>query len=76
MTDDLLAGWRPQHDAEAGPRATDLDEAGQRRPVWAQLHHLVQGARVRGFTEAQCEYLTSCIGIAWAKGAFAAERER
>jgi len=50
------------------------EEAGQRRPVWSQLDHLIAGARERGFSEAQCEYLTSCIGIAWAKAAFETER--
>jgi hypothetical protein len=59
-----------------GPRVVDVDEAGQRRPVWSQLDHLVDGARARGFDEAQCEYLTSCIGIAWAKACFHTEARR
>jgi hypothetical protein len=45
----------------------------QRKPDWAELEHLVEGARQRGYSEAQLEYLRSCIGLAWAKGAFAAE---
>jgi len=63
----------PATETPAGPTTTDIDEVGRRRPEWSQLEHLVTGARQRGFTSAQCEYLTSCIGIAWAKGSFAAE---
>lgn len=49
------------------------DSATRRKPDWAALEHLVEGARQRGYTELQLEYLRSCIGLAWAKGAFAAE---
>lgn len=44
-------------------------------PDWAQLDHLVIGARSRGFSSAQLEYLSSCIGLAWAKGLNAGKRE-
>jgi len=54
-------------------RTTDLDEAGQRRPDWKQLDHLVTAARLRGWDEAQLQYLQSCLGICWAKATFATE---
>jgi hypothetical protein len=28
---------------------------------------LYDGARARGFTDAQVEYLRSCVGLAWSK---------
>ena len=34
---------------------------------WAELEHLVEGARRRGFGEEQLEYLRSCLGLSWAK---------
>jgi len=39
------------------------------RPQWEQLEHLVEAARTRGWSSEQIEYLASCVGIAWAKGA-------
>jgi hypothetical protein len=36
-------------------------------PQWSELVDLVDGARQRGFTDAQLDYLTSVVGIAWAK---------
>lgn len=64
--------------APAESRTVDTfpDEVGQRRPDWAQLDHLVRGARTHGYTEAQIEYLMSCMGITWAKACFASERAR
>lgn len=40
------------------------------RPVKAdsrETFDLFQGARQRGFSEAQLEYLGGCVGITWAK---------
>lgn len=40
------------------------------RPVpvrWAELVHLVDGARARGWDEESLEYLRQSMGLAWAK---------
>jgi hypothetical protein len=37
------------------------------RPDARETFDLFAGARQRGFTEAQIEYLGGCVGITWAK---------
>ena len=51
-------------------------EERREAPDWHQLDHLVEGARQRGFSAPQCEYLASCIGLAWAKGKNAGRTSR
>lgn len=36
-------------------------------PSAEATHDLVEGARQRGFSEAQIDYLRGCIGVTWAK---------
>lgn len=36
-------------------------------PRWGELVDLVEGARKRGFTPEQLEYLRACLGVCWAK---------
>jgi hypothetical protein len=50
-------------------RSVTMDDVDVRRvpPDWAELLPLVEGARQRGFTEAQVDYLRSVVGLAWAK---------
>jgi hypothetical protein len=44
-------------------------------PRWSELAHLVEGMRQRGHGEAACDYLASCLGLAFAKGWNARDRE-
>lgn len=46
---------------------TDDEDLRPVRPEWAEVADLVQGARQRGFSEAQIEYLTAVVGVTWAK---------
>jgi hypothetical protein len=50
----------------------DLDPR-PRPPDWAQLIDMVEGARSRGFTQDQIDYLRAVVGIAWAKAHRAGE---
>jgi hypothetical protein len=34
---------------------------------WSDVGHLIDGARKRGWSEQDLEYLSACIGITWAK---------
>ena len=43
-------------------------------PRWVELVQFIDGARVRGWTDAQIEYLHAAIGVVWAK-AFARGKE-
>jgi len=36
-------------------------------PVWGELLDLVEGARRRGWSDDQIDYLTAVIGVTWAK---------
>lgn len=36
-------------------------------PRWADVEELVEGARQRGWTEAQMDYLLALVGVTWAK---------
>lgn len=36
-------------------------------PRWHEVSSLIEGARVRGWTQGQIDYLTSVVGITWAK---------
>ena len=64
--------------AGAGP---SLDEDVRRVvPVWADVLDLVEGARQRGWTDAQIDYLKAVVGVTWTKayrrGEEAARREQ
>jgi hypothetical protein len=56
--------------AAAGvPRgAPDLDTDVRRVvPSWSEVLELVEGARKRGWTDEQLDYLMAVIGITWSK---------
>lgn len=36
-------------------------------PAWAEVEELVEGARQRGWTEAQIDYLRAVVGVTWTK---------
>ena len=36
-------------------------------PRWSEIVELVEGARARGWSEEQVNYLRAAIGIAWTK---------
>lgn len=58
---------------------TATDDDADVRPVpppWHQLADLVEGARQRGWTEQQCEYLTAVIGVSYAKGFRAGQQSK
>lgn len=44
-------------------------------PDWAEVADLVEGARQRGWTEAQVAYLTSVVGVTWAKAFRAGQKK-
>jgi len=52
--------------AEHAPPSLDEDV---RRvvPAWGDVLELVEGARKRGWTEQQVDYLTAVVGVTWAK---------
>ena len=60
---------RQAHAAIAAAAApADIDEDVRRVvPVWADVEELVEGARQRGWSEAQLDYLTAVIGVTWTK---------
>lgn len=53
---------------EASNPTPDLDEDVRRVvPKWADVLELIEGARKRGWTEQQMDYLTAVVGITWTK---------
>lgn len=57
------------HTAIAAEHAPPSLEGDVRRvvPNWADVLELVEGARKRGWSEQQMEYLTAVVGVTWAK---------
>jgi hypothetical protein len=43
-------------------------------PKWDEVAELVEGARARGWPEAQIDYLTAVVGITWTKAFRAGQR--
>ncbi len=43
-------------------------------PAWDDVAELVEGARARGWTEAQIDYLRAVVGITWTKAFRRGER--
>jgi hypothetical protein len=59
----------------AGVHEPDLDEDVRRIvPKWSEVEELVEGARARGWSDAQIDYLTAVVGITWTKAFHAGER--
>jgi hypothetical protein len=56
-------------------REAGLEDEQRVTPQWASLGHLVEGMRKRGHTEEACDYLASCLGLAFAKGWNARDRD-
>jgi hypothetical protein len=54
---------------------TDHDDVDPRPrpPDWAQLLDMIEGARSRGFTQDQVNYLRAVVGVCWAKAFKAGE---
>ena len=53
--------------------AIDTIDLRPRPPEWSQLIDLVDGARQRGYTQDQIDYLRAVVGICWAKAFKAGE---
>lgn len=54
----------------------DIEEDVRRVvPVWADVEELVEGARQRGWSPAQLDYLTAVIGVTWTKAYRAGQRD-
>jgi hypothetical protein len=57
------------HVAIAAAHAPPQLEEDVRRvvPKWTEVLELVEGARKRGWTESQMDYLTAVVGVTWSK---------
>jgi hypothetical protein len=69
---------RQAHEAIARAHAPpDVDEDVRRVvPDWAEVAELVEGARQRGWTQAQIDYLTAVVGVTWTKAYRRGQRDR
>ena len=58
---------REAHAAIAAAHAPPSLEEDVRRvvPAWEDVLELVEGARKRGWTEQQIDYLTAVVGVTW-----------
>ena len=68
---------RQAHAAIVAAHAPPEIEQDVRRvvPDWTEVEELVEGARQRGWTEHQIDYLRAVVGVTWTKAYRRGQRE-